>query len=56
MEQEKKTCDGCKYFIQHYRKDRGQNYSEVDCGHCTHPMVKARKPETPACKRFNKKR
>ena len=56
MEQEKKFCEGCKYFIQHYRKGAKDNYDEVYCGHCTHPMVKERKPDTPACKRFFKKR
>lgn len=55
MEQERKYCAACKYFIQHYRKGNKGKFSEVHCGHCVHPMVKNRAPDTPACKYFEEK-
>lgn len=44
-------CKDCKYFRQHYIKFR-KNYEEVFCGHCVHPRLKDRKPNTPSCARF----
>ena len=41
-------CKTCQHFHQHYILDR-QSCRAVNCGHCTHPGLKHRKPEQPAC-------
>ena len=45
------TCKTCKHFRQHYVQF-GRRYGEVYCGHCVHPRLKSRLPDTPACKHF----
>ena len=55
MEQEKKTCAGCKFFYQHYICNQENQYTTVACGHCTSPRLKDRRPNTPACQHFSKK-
>ena len=35
MKNEKKTCENCKYFLQHYVRSYAI-YHKVCCGHCTH--------------------
>lgn len=48
---EKETCRFCTHFHQHYILD-SQRCVTVNCGHCTHPRIKHRKPDTPACEYF----
>lgn len=47
------TCLTCKYYHQHYVKYGKNHYIPVEEGHCAHPRLKFRKPETPACDRFS---
>lgn len=50
------VCSNCKYFIQHYCKERDafgrDRYTPVCCGHCTSRRVKSRTPSTIACQEF----
>ena len=46
-----KCCFQCTYFHQHYILD-SQRCATVNCGHCTRPRIKHRKPDTPACEHF----
>lgn len=46
-------CKDCKYFIQHYTKNR-YGYSKCSAGHCTYPRIKDRLNETKACKNFER--
>ena len=39
-----KVCCTCAHYAQHYRKSN-RGYSPVDCGHCSFPRVKNRKPD-----------
>lgn len=47
----KKTCDTCRYFLQHYGLV-DERFIPVYCGHCTFSRVKARKPDSVACEHF----
>lgn len=38
-------CGNCKYFHQHYTRDKRGGYSPLWCGHCTHPRLKNRRRE-----------
>ena len=42
------TCETCVHFIQHYRLEE-DSCAAVNCGHCTYPRLKHRKPLTEAC-------
>ena len=55
MEQEKKTCAECRYFVQHYARLKNQKYIPTDYGHCGNPRIREKKPETPACQRFSRR-
>ena len=46
-----RTCQSCKYFIQHYYLD-SRYATTVYCGHCCQGRVKHRKPGSPACKHY----
>lgn len=46
-----KTCEDCKFFVQHYRVDDGK-HGWVSCGHCLLPRFKTRKPTAKACSNF----
>ena len=48
---EKETCSLCAHFHQHYILD-SQRCTTVNCGHCTKPRIKHRKPDAPACAYF----
>ena len=50
-----KTCQLCKYFVQHYIR-YGERYFPINDGHCKHPRLKLRTMGTPACKHFSKAR
>ena len=41
------VCRCCKHFIQHYALRDGK-FHWVNCGHCTNPKFRARKPWTKA--------
>ena len=36
---EEKSCENCRYYVKHYRKDK-LRYKEVNCGHCSERMNK----------------
>lgn len=38
-------CGNCKYFHQHYTRDKQGGYSPLWCGHCTYPRLKNRRNE-----------
>lgn len=40
-------CSTCKYYRQHYVKHGKNHYIPVDEGHCAHPRLEFRKPESP---------
>ena len=47
----KPVCSYCIHFNQHYILD-SQRCTTVNCGHCTYPRIKPRKPDSPACEHF----
>lgn len=47
-------CENCEHFRQHYVK-RGKGYTRVNCGHCVHPRIKKRLPNTTACDHYREK-
>lgn len=49
------TCRDCEHFRQHYVYFLELRYVTVPCGHCVHPRLKHRKPDTPACVHFSEK-
>ena len=42
-------CGGCRYFIQHYRRDADGTYAPINCGHCVRSRVRQRKNAGKAC-------
>ena len=50
-----KTCKLCKYYIQHYRKEKRGHYDTVNCGHCKFPRLKHRNPSDIACYHYVEK-
>lgn len=46
------TCSSCHYFRLHYIKT-DERYEPLCRGHCTHPLLKGRMSNTPACKHFH---
>ena len=42
------NCKNCEHLHQHYVLDK-QSCTAVNCGHCSYPRLKHRKPNTPAC-------
>ena len=46
------TCADCAHFRQHYIHFDANRYSAVPCGHCVHPRLKHRRPDTLACVHF----
>jgi len=54
-EAEEKVCKGCRYFKQHYVRAPRSGYMSTDCGHCSNPRLREKKPDTPACTRFSKR-
>lgn len=53
MMEEKKYCESCAHFVQHYRWENERAYP-VGCGHCTYPRVKHRRPED-GCDKWTEK-
>ena len=49
MEQE--ICKFCTHYVQHYALTKSLCIT-VECGHCTWPRMKGRKPGTKACGHF----
>ena len=45
------TCRDCLHYRQHYIL-WGHCFAPVWCGHCTHPRIKHRPPDKPACPHF----
>ena len=48
-EKDAPRCGGCRYFIQHYRKDADGTYAPVNCGHCVRSRARQRKNAGKAC-------
>ena len=48
---ETQICKNCTHFRQHYTVD-AEHYSALNCGHCTWPRIKHRKPDSKACEHF----
>ena len=48
---ENQTCQNCKYFYQHYGLN-GKKIYRLQCGHCSHPHLRNRKPMQKACPEF----
>ena len=51
---EQNYCKTCQHFRQHYGKF-GKRYNPINCGHCVRPRLKTRKPDTPACERYQER-
>lgn len=49
------TCSNCAHFRRHYIRFHEFRFTEVPCGHCVHPRLKHRRPDTPACVHFQQK-
>ena len=45
------SCGKCAHFRQHYVLTSRRAVA-VNCGHCTHPRMKTRKPDAKACIHF----
>ncbi len=56
MEEEKKTCETCRCFYQHYMPAAPGKYKPIDWGHCVALRVKIRKTYSPACERYTAKK
>lgn len=49
------TCQNCAYFYQQYVKTVSGNdeiFTKIYQGHCGKPRLKNRRPDAPACDRF----
>lgn len=42
-------CKNCTHFRQHYVYWYRSTYRKIPCGHCVHPHLKHRTPDTLAC-------
>ena len=41
------TCANCVHFRRHYIRFDEFRFTEIPCGHCVHPQLKHRRPDTP---------
>ncbi len=48
---EKQHCKKCAHYHQHYAFDARKIF-RINCGHCTLPKVRNRRPDTIACEHF----
>ena len=48
---EEEQCKNCVHYRRHYTLSN-QRATAVNCGHCTHPRMKTRKPDAKACIHF----
>lgn len=55
MDEENKTCAGCRHFYRHYVRVSGTKYSPLAAGHCGEPRVREKREDTPACHRYTKR-
>lgn len=47
------VCVNCKHYYQHYISNSYHGgYIAINCGHCTYPRCKNRKPGEAACIHF----
>lgn len=53
--EEKRVCQTCKYFRQHYVKWGSDSYHMCGSGHCVYPRRKPRYNEAKACQHYIKK-
>ena len=51
---DKKQCKNCIHFYQHYILDE-QRCTAVNCGHCSYPRPKHRKPENRGCDHYQER-
>ena len=49
------TCADCVHVRRHYIRFDEFRFTEIPCGHCVHPRLKHRRPESPACVHFKPK-
>ncbi len=53
---EKKTCETCAYYINHYVKlKKEKKYFRTMWGHCFKPRIKIRRIDTVACDRYKER-
>ena len=45
---DEKFCKSCVHYIQHYGLNKRRLY-RLNCGHCTFPKIRNRRPYTVAC-------
>ena len=48
-----KLCEQCRHFRRHYVRMGNNHYRPISAGHCTHPRLKDRRVDSPACARFS---
>lgn len=48
-------CRNCEHFHLHYTLDQYQA-TPLDCGHCSYPRLKKRRPSAPACVHYAKQK
>ena len=55
MDENKKVCETCKYFQQHFSWT-GRKFQVVYCGYCRPPHSQPRRPrpDHPACRFYEK--
>ena len=46
-----RICKNCVHYRRHYVLNR-ERCTPVNCGHCTYPRIKGRKPDHEACAHF----
>ena len=52
IEDDEMVCANCGYYHQHYTEIARRCFRPTNCGHCTHPRLKDRKPGHPACEHW----
>ena len=48
---EGETCSHCGHYCRHYIVEE-QGCWAINCGHCTYPRLKNRKPDAPICANY----
>ena len=48
---DKKTCNTCVYYRQHYVFDQRKIF-RIYCGHCTYQKSKTKRPDSKICEKY----
>ena len=48
------ACAHCRHFHRHYTRSP-HGYIPLHVGHCSHPKLRDKQVDTPACHRFSKR-